>query len=249
MIRLLLCVFLTSASLGLAQFTEYPQTVKPGRFLLEMDALSITFDREDQDKLTAFGVASTFLTTGLTENLDIQIGVDLFLSQRITSGGLKERDTGLGDLYLRSKWRFYEDETIGVSAAAIPYVKLPTGSGGVGSEAVEGGVIFPWQASLSGDAAINAMAGVELTRNDADDGYDSYWYASATAGVPLTGSLHVYGEASLAKSTGGSPWEAVLGAGVLLYVREQMWWDFAVHRGVSDGAADWNPVVRFNFGF
>lgn len=248
-LRLTLVLLALSAGFARAQTTEVPHTVAPGRFLIEMDALSLTFDREGTDKLTAVAAASTFLSTGLTANWDVQIGVELFLSQRVTSGGLKERDTGLGDLFVRSKYKFYEDESLGVSAAVIPYIKLPTNSGGVGNDSVEGGVIVPWEADLGSGAILNLMAGIDLARNDADDGYDSYWYASSSVGLPLTGSFSAYGEAYLAKSSGGAPWEGVLGAGLFYSVNDFMSWDFAVYRGISDGAADWNPVVRFNFEF
>jgi len=37
--------------------------------------------------------------------------------------------------------------------------------------------------------------------------------------------------------------------GVTLALSENTWWDFAVYRGVSSGAADWNHVIRYNWGF
>ena len=247
--RLVFVLLALSPGFARAQTTEVPHTVAPGRFLIEMDALSLTIDREGGDRFTAVAAASTFLSTGLTANWDAQIGVELFLSQRVTSGGLKERNSGLGDLFVRSKYKFYEDESLGVSAAVIPYLKLLTNSGGVGNDSVEGGVIVPWEADLGSGAILNVMAGLDLARNDADDGYDTYWYASSSVGLPLTGAFSAYGEAYVAKSTGGASWEGVIGAGLVYAINEFMSWDFAVYRGVSDGAADWNPVVRFNFEF
>lgn len=246
---LVLLPLLFCAPAAKAQFTESTRTVAPGRFLLEMDALSLTFDEEDGDRLTAVAAAKTFITTGLTSSWDVQVGIELFLSQRITSSSLKERNTGLGDLYLRTKWKFYEDESLGVSAAVIPYVKFPTNSGDVGNDAAEGGIIVPWEASLGSGSVFNAMAGIDLARNDDDDGYDTYWYSSASVTLPLTSSLRAYGEGYMAKSSGGAPWEAVVGAGVLYSLNPFMSWDVAVYRGLSRGAADWNPVVRFNFEF
>lgn len=232
-----------------AQYTEIPETVAPGRFLLEMDALSLRLDREGRDKLTAIGAASTFVTAGLTPDWDVQLGAQFFVSQRITTAGLTDRRSGVGDVYVRTKWRFLDDRLTGTSAALIPFVKIPTNSGGVGNDSVEGGVIVPVRTALPGGLDFAAMAGLDLRRNDADDGYDSYWYSSAKLGFSLTRSLSLYGEASLAKSSGGAPWEGSMGAGVLLFLREQLWWDFALYRGLLRGATDWNPIVRFNVGF
>lgn len=242
-------LLLLIASAAQAQFTETAVTVAPGRFLVEMDALSIGVDRDEGTKATAVAVATTFLTTGLTANLDVQVGAELFLSQKFDAGGLSERDSGFGDLYLRSKWRFLDGGNLGPSAAIIPFVKLPTSTGGVGTEAVEGGLIMPWDFALGGGAFANVMGAVDLVRNDADDGYDSNWLVSASATVPFTTALHFYGEAHLAKSTSGADAEGSLGAGVAIYLTEHTWWDFGVYRGLTSATTDWTGVARFNFGF
>lgn len=232
-----------------AQITEWPTTVEPGRFLLEMDAISLTLDKDGGDKYTAFGAASTFLTTGLTQNWDIQVGAELFISQKYESGGFSERDSGVGDLYLRTKWRFYENPETGTAVAILPYVKFPTNSGGVGNDATEGGVIVPWTTRLAGGFEVYAMAELDFLRNDNDDGYDTYWYFSGALSRPITSMLGLYGELALGKSSGDSTTEGIFGAGVTLTLSERTWWDFALYKGISSGAADWNQVVRFNFGF
>jgi hypothetical protein len=232
-----------------AQITEHPATVAPGSFLLEMDALSLTLDKEGGGKYTAVGAGSVFLSTGLAHNWDVQVGAELFISQRFESGGFTERNTGIGDLYVRTKYRFYENTETGTMAAILPYVKIPTNSGGVGNDAVEGGIIVPWSTSLLGGFHCDVMAELDFLRNDNDDGYDTYWYASASLSRPLTGALGLYGEVAVGKSSGASATEGIMGAGVTLSVSDKAWWDFAVYKGISRGAADWNHVIRFNLGF
>jgi hypothetical protein len=232
-----------------AQITEWTTTVQPGHFLLEVDALSLTIDREPGLKYTAFGAASTFLTTGLTKNLDLQVGAEFYISQKFDAAGLTERQSGVGDVYIRTKYRFYESEDTYTSIAVLPYIKLPTNSGGVGNDAVEGGIIIPFQTELIGGFDFAAMAELDFLRNDADDGYDSYWFASASLGRKFFRAVGVYGEATVAKSSGGAPWEGTIGAGATLEVSKFAWWDFAIYRGISDGASDWTHVLRFNYGF
>lgn len=247
-LRRLLPLTLFAGALS-AQITETPATVAPGHFLLEMDALSLSVDHEAGSKYTAFGAASTFLTTGVTANWDVQLGAELFLTQKFDAGGFTERHSGVGDVYVRTKWRFYEDSASGTSVALLPYVKLPTNSGGVGNESMEGGVIVPWSTELWGDVHLAAMAELDFLRNDADDGYDTFWYASASATRQLTKAIGVYGEMSFGKSSGRGDLEGLLGGGVTLAVSERVWWDYAIYRGLSRGAADWNHVLRFNWGF
>lgn len=231
------------------QITEVPETVAPGRFLVEMDALSLTFDKEGGGKYSAVGAGSVFLSAGLTSNWDVQVGAELFISQRFESGGFTDRSSGVGDLYVRTKYRFYENAETGTAAALIPFVKIPTNSGGVGNDAVEGGFILPWTTQMPGGFSLNAMAELDFLRNDNDDGYDTYWYGSASLSRPFTRFLGIYGELAFGKSSGASATEGIMGAGVTLTVSEHAWWDFAVYKGISSGAADWNQIIRFNIGF
>ena len=231
------------------QVTESPVTVQPGHFLLEVDALSLTIDREPGLKYTAFGAASTFLTTGLTSRLDLQVGAEFYINQKFDAAGFTERQSGVGDVYIRAKYRFYESEDTYTAVAVLPYVKLPTNSGGVGNDAVEGGIIVPFQTQLIGGFDFAAMAGMDFLRNDDDDGYDTYLFSSASLHRQFFKTVGIYGEAIAAKSSGGAPWEGTIGAGATLTVSKFAWWDFAVYRGISDGASDWTHVLRFNYGF
>lgn len=244
-----LLLALAAAVSGRGQFTETPTTVAPGRFLLEVDALSLSIDREPGLKYTAFGAATTFLTTGLTASWDLQVGAEFFINQKFDAAGLTERQSGMGDLYVRTKWRFYESESTYTSIAVMPYVKIPTNTGGVGNDAVEGGIIVPLQSELVGGFQFAAMAELDLVRNDNDDGYDTYWFASASVSRQVLKVIGIYGEASAAKSTSGAPWEGTMGAGATLAVNEHAWWDYGIYRGISGGASDWTHVLRFNWGF
>ena len=237
------------APAGLAQITETPVTVAPGRFLLRMDALSLTLNHDAGTRYAANGVASTFLTTGLTASLVVQVGAEVFLDQRFDSGGLNDRRSGIGDLYLRTKWRFYEDESTGTAVALLPFVKLPTSTGGVGKKAMEGGLIVPWKADLVGGVSLTAMAELDFLRNDNDNGYDSFWNAYLALHRHVTKALGFYGEATLGKSSGGAPGEGKLGGGVTFAVSDNVTWDYAIYRGFSSGTSDWKHVLRLNWGF
>lgn len=237
------------ASPAMAQITEWTTTVAPGRFLLEMDAISLTLDKDAGGKYTGFGAGSTFLSTGLAHNWDIQVGAEFFISQKYEGGSFTDRNSGIGDVYVRTKWRFYEETSTGTAVAIIPYVKLPTNSGNVGNKSTEGGIIVPWTTTLLGGFNFNAMAELDFLRNDADDGYDTNWYASASLTRALTKAVGLYGEAVLGKTSGSSATEGLMGGGVTVAISDRAWWDFAVYRGVSRDAADWNHVIRFNIEF
>lgn len=242
-------LFVLVATETSAQITEFPTTVQPGHFLLKMNALSFTVDREPGLKYTAFGAATTFLTTGITTRLDLQVGAQFYVSQRFDAAGLIDRRSGVGDMYIRAKYRFYESNDTYTAVAVMPYVKIPTNSGGVGNKAVEGGFIVPFQTELVGGFTLAAMGELDFLRNDADNGYDTNWSGSASLTRQFFNTLGIYGEAVAAKSSGGAPWAGTMGAGATLAVSKYAWWDFAIYRGISDGAADWTHVLRFNYRF
>lgn len=230
-----------------AQITQWPTTVAPGHFLLEMDALSLTLDHEPGFKYTAFGAASTLLTTGLTDHLDLQLGADLYISQRIENDSFTERKSGMGAVRVRTKWRFYDEG--GTAVAIMPYFKIPTNGGGLGNNSLEGGVIVPWSTDLPTGFKFAAMAELDFLRNDNDNGYDTRWYAAATFSRSITNALAIYGEATLGKSTGSGSAQGVMGGGATLSLTRDVWWEYAIYKGISTAAPDWQHVLRLKIRF
>jgi len=237
----------SSAVVATAQYTEVPATVQPGRFLLEADALSLVLDREGTERYTAVAAGAFFVSTGLTSRWDVQLGASLFVTQRYEQGGLTDRNSGIGDVYVRTKWNFVANEW--VSAAILPYAKIPTASGGVGNDDVEGGVILPWEVYLPAAITVNSMVEVARMRNATDDGYGTFFRASSSDSRQVTRFLSLYAEFDAAKTAGGGPWQSTLGVGAFLTVSDAVSWDLALYRGLNRHAPDWNPVVRFNVGF
>jgi hypothetical protein len=239
------------AATGRAQVTETPSTVAPGHFLLKMEVVSLGVgqDAPGGGRFNAVGVARTFVTTGLTESLDLQVGAQLFLDQKFTATGLADRSSGLSDLYFRTKWTFWRDETTYTEAAVMPYVKIPTGIDKARSRAWEGGVIVPWATKLTGGFEARAMAQLDFLRNAQDNGYVTNWYFSGAISRNFLKRLGVYAEMTASKSSGALPWAGAFGAGATLRVSAFFWWDFAIYRGLSEGATRWNPVVRLNWRF
>lgn len=233
-----------------AQVTELPQTVAPGRVLVRMDGLKLSFDRADAAGNTydAVGVASTTFRAGLTTSVDLQVGLDFFVRERIQFRGVRNSHSGLGDVSLRFKWTFWRDDKIGAAAAVLPYVKFPTGSGGVGTDAVEGGIILPWAMKTGEGVTAGAMFQWDMVRNDAANGYDARWYASGFMQRELTKTITVYGEATLeASSTGLSNWAGTIGVGALWRMSRSLQFDYELQRGLNDRAAAWTHIWRVNW--
>jgi hypothetical protein len=235
-----------------AQVTEIAETIQPGKFLLEMDAISLGFDRDrsTDNKFDALGLARTVVSAGLTRDVDLQVGVQLFVRTTYHDRGFRDTRSGLGDLTLRTKWAFWRDEQLGAVAAVIPYVKIPSRAREVGNGAVEGGLIVPWSMTLPGGIKTGAMAQWDFLRNDANNGYDSRWFASAYAHRNFTQFLGFYGESTLtASSASSSSFAGSLGGGATLTVSKNFRWDYGISRGLGTSGTDWIHVLRFKWGF
>lgn len=233
-----------------AQVTEIPQTVAPGKLLMRIDGIRLSFDRADPagNKYTAVGVASTIVSAGLTSSVDLQVGFDLFLRKTRDLGPTRETHSGIGDLSFRTKWTFWRDDKIGAAAAVIPYVKLPTGSGGVGSDATEGGLIVPWSMGIGGGVKAGAMLQWDVIRNDANNGYDGRWFLSGYLQRDVTQVLGFYGETTFeVASTGLSDWAGSIGVGVLLNITKRVRFDYELLRGLNQHATDWTHILRVNW--
>ncbi len=226
-----------------AQLTESPATVERGTWLVEMDALAVSHDSTAGTHTTSVGVASTLLTTGLVENLDLQIGYEAYLTEKITTGGVATRTSGQGDFYLRSKWCFLPGEKF--SAALLPYIKLPTNSGGIGNDDIEGGVIVPLE-TTQGKVTLSGMLELDFVRNATDDGYDTQTFVSLYAAHALTEKVGGYIETAVSKVSDGSPWAAAIGVGCTCCLTKKHSVDFAAYRGLGPAAADWDFALRFN---
>ena len=247
-LRLILLLALAAgvAAAMRAQFTEVPETVAQGRFLLEVDAIDVSVNQDDDFDFTAIGVGNVLVTTGVTPNVDVQLGAQLFHSERLEYDTFTDSDSGLGAVLVRTKWRFFSNEY--TSIALIPYVRIPTDSDAPGSDKVEGGVIVPWSAWLPAGIQFGAQAGVDFGRNAADDGYDVDWTAAAFLHRALPAGFGLYAEAITWHSSGGEPSVGSLGAGITWDTRIGIW-DYGMYKGLSDGAADWTYTLRYSLGF
>ncbi|MEX2044624.1 MAG: transporter [Opitutus sp.] len=240
---------IAAAPLLQAQITETPYTVEPGRLFLEIDGLRLAFDRADAAGNTyeAVGIASTIVSAGLTETVDVQIGADLFLRERYESGGTHESHSGIGDMSFRAKWTFWRSEEAG-AAAVIPYVRVPTSTGGMGTESVEGGFIIPWESRIGAGMIAGAMLRWDVVRNPDDNGYDTNWLLSGYVHRELLSMLDVYAETALeASSAGSSDWSGFVGIGAHWKLSTRLWFDYEILRGVNSRATDWTHVFRVNW--
>lgn len=237
---------------ALAQVTETPQTIEPGKFFLRMDAVTvgINHDKLEPAKYTALGLASSILSVGMTQNVDVQIGAQFFVRETYQLSGVRSTRSGWGDTSIRTKWTFWHDAQTEQAAAVIPFVKLPSKTTGIGNNHVEGGIIVPWSRQLGPGSEAGAMAEWDLLRNDANDGYDSRWFLSGFARQHIVGGFGAYAEATLAvSSASSSSFAGTAGGGLTFDFSHTFQLDYGLSRGLGGRATDWVGVLRLRWTF
>jgi hypothetical protein len=233
-----------------AQVTEVPQTIEPGGLLMRMDAISLGIqpDTSAPNQYKALGLGTTLVSAGLTSDVDIEFGTQLFLRDTFTTDGSSHTETGIGDVLIQPKWTFWRDPSTGQAAAIIPYVMLPTHSSAVGNDSVQGGVILPWSMDMGSGFKAAAMAEWDELRNVANTRYDTRWYGSAYLKWSLGSTVGAYVESTLSESTAGSStFAGTVGAGATLSVSKAFEWDFEASRVLGSGRSAWAEVLRFRW--
>lgn len=224
--------------------TESPYTVDRGLVQIEMDLATFTRDRSAEEgirlKTETFGVAPINVKLGTGRNSDLQVIVEPYIRQTITdrSTGTKDTTDGFGDVTIRFKRNLFGNDGGSIALALMPFVKLPTNSGGVGNAFVEGGLIVPLAIDLTPGIGLGLMTEVDVLADDAGR-YTPSFVNSATLGFDLSDSLGLYTEIFTERGTAdGDDWIVTFDTGVTYALGNDTQLDAGVNLGVSDAADD-----------
>jgi len=144
----LLMLCLVSQSLSAPILGEFPQVLKPGKYLLKKKLIYTVSEKiwnEDEEKQDYYPdeakvkegfVASEFeiqfeLYRGMMENLEIGAVLPfLFLKETPYLGAPQKSGHGRGDVELKAKYNFSQDTDKMPSISGLLVIKLPTGKEG-----------------------------------------------------------------------------------------------------------------------
>lgn len=232
--------------------TESPYTVDAGHLQWEMDFANFTYNQTDQTTTCAWNAAPFNLRLGLLNQLELDLIFDNYrhvrTEDRLT--GMNTTQSGLGDLTARLKINLWGDDCGKTAFALLPFVKLPTSTDGLGNNAVEGGMIFPFAVKLPGDFDLGLETAVSCLRNDRDHNYHATFINSVTLDHPIIGNLSGYLEFYSDLSTEPhAGWIGTVDAGFEFLVTKNVQLDCGCNFGATRAANNFNPfagiTVRF----
>lgn len=217
--------------------TEAPYTVDAGRFQIEMDIATYTRDRSDGVRTEMVSVAPINLKLGLDRATDLQVIIEPYLSRTVTDRrfGTRERAEGFGDVTVRVKRNLWGDDGGRTAFALMPFVKLPTNAGDLGTDKVEFGIIAPLAIGLSDRVGLGLMTELDMVEDGDASGYRASFVNSATVDFTLTDRLGVYAELF---TEHGDDWIVTGDVGVTFALSDQMRLDAGANLGLTRAADD-----------
>jgi hypothetical protein len=234
--------------------TEAPFTVDGGHFQIEADILSFSHDQYNPDRtateVETVRIAPVNLKAGIGNNADVQLLIEPYQSTRThdLTAGVVQKDSGTGDLQIRTKWNVWGNDGGTTAFAVMPYVKYPTRENQAGP--VEGGAILPFAIDLPAGWSLGAMTECDVVHDADEDGHHLEFVNSITFGHNLFGSLAGYVEFySAVSAESGSDWAGTVDVGLTYRLTEDIQLDAGVNLGVTRSADDVNPFIGMSWRF
>lgn len=244
----ILLAFLTASQAMAAHplITDDAGTQGMGNFQLELNS---EYSHEDENGATenAFEL-STVLSYGIADTLDLVLGVP-YQHIRLKDAGTKETESGLSDISLELKWRFYEKD--GLSLGLKPGVTLPTGDDdrGLGAGKPTYSLFLigskeadPWQ----------FHANLGYIRNENKSGERrNLWHASLAAMVEAAKDLLVVANIGIERNTDRNvnTHPAFALAGLIYSFSENFDVDLGVKVGLSNPETDYSLLAGLAWRF
>lgn len=226
--------------------TESAYSVDAGHYQIEMDLLSYTYNRSDDEAVKALAIAPINLKVGILNNVDLQMIAESYNIQRTKdrAANSSTRLSGFGDLLLRCKTNLWGNDGGPSALAVMPFVKIPTNQHDLGNSALEGGIIFPFAMDLPADWGFGAQAEMDHLQDSNSSDYHQEFINTVTVSHDIAGKLGGYGELFSNLSTEhGAKWIATFDFGFTYAVTRDIQLDAGMNIGLTSAADDLNPFI------
>jgi hypothetical protein len=216
--------------------TESPFTVPAGKFQIELDAASYTYDSRDGGRTTLWTVAPLNLRYGLTSRVEVALRIVPWL--RLTdepAGGGKTTAEGFGDATVRTKFNFWGNDDGSTALGLIADLRLPTAKHGLGNDTAEGGLGLPFTFEVGAGWEGAAMTYVIYGKNEAGNSRAA-WVNTISLARDLAPELGGFLE--LASLAGDGAHVATFNCGLTRRLGAQVQLDLGVYLGLTSAAPD-----------
>jgi hypothetical protein len=238
--------------------TDDAGTQGKGKFQVEVNS-EFNYDREKEEWVTTKetgGEIGTILAYGILDNIDIVVGMPFqwFRVREDNDLTTKNKESGISDLSLEVKWKFYEKE--GLSFALKPGITFPTGKEkkGLGNGGPSYGLMFittkelgPWAFHFNLGYTRN---GYKL-REDKEANRKDIWHVSFASEVEVVKNLKLIGNIGMERNPEktSSKHPAFILGGLIYSISENIDIDFGVKGGLNKPETDFTILSGIAFRF
>lgn len=242
MVFVLMSLLLWSGSALAAHplITDDTGTQGRGKFQLEVNG------EYADDNGSAVAEIAAALSAGITDNLDLVVGMPYQFLRTKGENGHRTTDGGISDASVEMKWRFFENK--GLSLALKPGVTFPTGNDkkGMGDGKINYGLFFIATKEME---PITLHINLGYVRNRAE--FRDVWHSSLACEHALTKDLRIVGniggETNPEKESNVHPL-FVLG-GIIYSFTENIDMDFGIKTGLNKAEADYSLLAGLAYRF
>lgn len=226
-----------------------PYTIDAGRYQVEADLGSLTRDtfNKTRTRQTTWTGLSPIFKVGLTNDVQADVVFSgLYNRSEVTdrATGTTQTADGFGDVSLRAKINLWGNEGGSTAFALMPYVKLPTSTGGVGNDQLEGGVFAPLAISLPLDLTMIVMTQFDAQKNLGDTGTHAHFSqlvnVNRTIVDNVTGYVELYADESARRGAGTF---YTVDFGVAWVIAPNLQLDLGTYVGLNKAAPDLQAYV------
>jgi hypothetical protein len=201
--------------------------------------------------------AAVVVSYGVAQNIDLVAGLPYLWYQNQEGQLVTADESGVGDMTVELKWRFFESEKSGFSLAVKPGISLPTGDAdkGLGVGRVTGGAALIATKEL-GPLTLHANAGYHRNAYELDEDAAAcnkdIWNASIAGEYPFSDKLRAVADIGIetAEEKGSRTHPAFVVGGLIYSVAENFDFDFGIKGGLNDAEPDTAVLLgvaaRFN---
>ena len=232
--------------------TESPTTVDAGHFQIEMDFATFTQDQMNGVSAKTWNIAPFNLRVGLLNDVELSLVFESYVQKDTEDKTAKKMLvlSGVGNFITRLKVNLWGNDGGRTAFAFFPFMKFPTGTGGLNNNSVEGGAIFPFSMTLPAQFELGMETGVVISRNESSANYHEEFVNSITFSREIAGKLSGYCEFfSIVNTERDSNWIGTADFGLTYALTENVQLDCGCNIGVTDAADDINAFsglsVRF----
>ncbi|MBI5633459.1 MAG: transporter [Nitrospirae bacterium] len=220
--------------------TDDAGTQGKGKFQLEING---EYFNDSGSAVTEIAAA---LSAGITEDVDLVVGMPYQLLRIKGEDGHRTTDRGISDASVEMKWRFFESK--GLSLALKPGVTFPTGNDkkGMGDGKISYGLFFIATKEME---PVTLHINFGYVRNRAE--FRDIWHSSLACEHALTKDLRIVGniggETNPEKESNVHP--MFLLGGIIYSFTENMDMDFGIKTGLNKAEADYTLLAGLAYRF